>query len=293
MSKKLIQRKGIVLAGGTGSRLDPLTKGVCKQLLPVYDKPMIYYPLSVLMLADISEVLIISSGNDIPILKKILGDGSNFGIKLNYCIQESPRGIAEALIIAEDFLAGAPSALILGDNLLFGQDLTHLLFRANARTEGATIFGYQVADPTTFGVVEFDDNQKILSIEEKPMLPKSNHIIPGLYFYDSDASGFANKLEVSDRGELEITCLNSKYFSEGKLHLELLGRGVAWLDMGTHDSLHRAAVYVDSLQKIHGSQIANLEEIAFRKGWISSGDLESLCGVSGKSSYFDYLKTLL
>jgi len=284
--------KGIILAGGSGTRLWPLTRAISKQLMPIYDKPMIYYPLSTLMLSGIREILIISTPTDLPGFERLLGDGSDIGCTIEYAEQAVPNGLAQAFVIGESFIGSDKVALVLGDNIFYGKGFGRQL-RANTDPVGAIVYAYYVTDPERYGVVSFDEDDRVTSIEEKPDNPESNYAVPGLYFYDSDASGFANKLEVSDRGELEITCLNSKYFSEGKLHLELLGRGVAWLDMGTHDSLHRAAVYVDSLQKIHGSQIANLEEIAFRKGWISSGDLKSLCGVSGKSSYFDYLKTLL
>ncbi|MSP53877.1 MAG: glucose-1-phosphate thymidylyltransferase [Gammaproteobacteria bacterium] len=288
-----IKRKGIVLAGGSGSRLFPLTKGICKQLLPVYDKPMIYYPLSVLMLTGIREILIISTPYDVPILGKILGDGSEFGLNLAYAIQPSPDGLAQAFLIGQQFLAGEPAALVLGDNLLFGQDLTQLLAQANARTCGATVFGYRVKNPSAFGVVEFDDNRRVLSIEEKPSQPKSHYAVPGLYFYDERVCEMARSLKPSQRGELEITDLNRLYLQQGELHMELLGRGCAWLDMGTHESLHRAAVYVESIQSIQGYQIANLEEVAFRKGWISAGQLEQTLASQGQSSYSQYLREIL
>jgi len=260
------KRKGIVLAGGSGTRLFPLTKGVCKQLLPVYDKPMIYYPLSVLMLSGIREILVISTPLDIPVLQRILGDGSDFGLELSYAVQPKPEGLAQAFIIGEAFLNGSSATLVLGDNLIFGQDLTRLLALAHHREIGATVFGYRVKNPSAFGVVEFDDNQKVLSIEEKPVQPKSHYAVPGLYYYDEKVCDFAKKLKPSIRGELEITDLNAMYLAQGVLKMELLGRGTAWLDMGTHESLHRAAVYVESIQSIQGYQIANLEEIAFRNG---------------------------
>jgi glucose-1-phosphate thymidylyltransferase len=287
------QRKGIILAGGSGSRLFPLTRGISKQLLPVYDKPMIYYPLSVLMLTGIRNILIISTPHDVPLLEKILGDGSEFGLKLAYAIQPSPDGLAQAFLIGENFLAGAPAALVLGDNLLFGQDLTQLLAQANARKTGATVFGYRVKNPSAFGVVEFDENGRVLSIEEKPSQPKSPYAVPGLYFYDERVCELAKSLKPSQRGELEITDLNRLYLQQGALYMELLGRGSAWLDMGTHDSLHRAAVYVESVQSIQGYQIANLEEIALRKGWISPADLKKNIDRQGQSSYSRYLREIL
>ena len=289
----LKKRKGIILAGGTGSRLFPLTRGISKQLLPVYDKPMIYYPLSVLMLTGIRDILIISTSNDVPILEKIFGDGSEFGLNLEYAIQPSPDGLAQAFLIGENFLAGSPSALVLGDNLLFGQDLTQLLAQADARKSGATIFGYRVKNPSAFGVVEFNDSGRVLSIEEKPSQPKSHYAVPGLYFYDECVCELARSLTPSPRGELEITDLNRLYLQRGDLYMELLGRGCAWLDMGTHESLHRAAVYVESIQSIQGYQIANLEEIALRKGWINPSDLQLNIARQGQSSYNRYLKEIL
>lgn len=293
MSIDSIKRKGIVLAGGSGSRLFPLTMGICKQLLPVYDKPMIYYPLSVLMLTGIREVLIISTPSDVPILERILGDGSAFGLNLSYAVQPGPDGLAQAFLIGESFLNGASSVLILGDNLIFGQDLTHLLAAAHAREAGATVFGYRVKEPSRFGVVQFDDQQRVLSIEEKPAMPKSHYAVPGLYFYDENVCELARSLKPSARGELEITDLNSMYLSESNLYMELLGRGTAWLDMGTHESLYRASVYVESIQAIQGYQIANLEEIAFRKGWITAEQLERIVAAQGQSSYTRYLKEIL
>jgi glucose-1-phosphate thymidylyltransferase len=286
-------RKGIVLAGGSGSRLFPLTRGICKQLLPVYDKPMIYYPLSVLMLSGIQEVLIISTPTDLPILQRILGDDSDFGLRLAYAEQPKPEGLAQAFLIGEAFLAGAPATLILGDNLIFGQDLTRLLASANSRKTGATIFGYRVKNPSAFGVVEFDDQQKVLSIEEKPALPKSHYAVPGLYYYDANVCEMAKQIKPSPRGELEITDLNALYLQQGELHMELFGRGTAWLDMGTHESLHRASVYVESIQSIQGFQIANLEEIAFRKSWITANQLERTLGTLGKNDYTQYLEDIL
>jgi glucose-1-phosphate thymidylyltransferase len=293
MNMKVCMRKGIILAGGSGSRLSPLTKGVCKQLLPVYDKPMIYYPLSILMLAGIQEVLIISTPNDTPILKRLLGDGLKFGLSISYAIQETSRGLADAFIIGETFLDGSPAALILGDNLIVGQDLTALLSRAMARTSGATIFGYRVNDPSAFGVVEFDLNKNIISIEEKPTSPKSDYIVPGIYFYDERVCEFSKSLTPSSRGELEITDLNTAYLNEKDLHLEILGRGTVWIDMGTHESLHKAAVYVDSIQSIQGCQIGNLEEIGLLHGWITRQDLSDRLKNDGDSSYNRYLIELL
>jgi len=261
--------------------------------LPVYDKPMIYYPLSVLMLAGIREILVISTPHDLPILERILGDGSEFGLTLAYAIQPSPDGLAQAFLIDESFLAGAPVALVLGDNLLFGQDLTQLLVQANSRTCGATVFGYRVKNPSAFGVVEFDDHKRVLSIEEKPVQPKSHYAVPGLYFYDEQVCERAKSLKPSPRGELEITDLNRLYLQQGELYMELLGRGCAWLDMGTHESLHRAAVYVESIQSIQGYQIANLEEIALRKGWIDADQLRQSIARQGKSSYNRYLQDIL
>lgn len=286
-------RRGIVLAGGSGTRLFPLTRGICKQLLPVYDKPMIYYPLSVLMLSGIQDVLIISTPTDLPILQRILGDGGDFGMSLFYAEQPKPEGLAQAFLIGEKFLAGSSATLILGDNLIFGQDLTRLLASANSRDHGATIFGYRVKNPSAFGVVEFDDRQRVLSIEEKPQHPKSHYAVPGLYFYDENVCDLAKSLRPSTRGELEITDLNALYLQQRELHMELFGRGTAWLDMGTHESLHRASVYVESIQSIQGFQIANLEEIAFRKGWISERQLEITLGSLGKTGYTQYLQEIL
>ena len=288
MNKLNYIRKGIILAGGSGTRLDPLTKGMSKQLLPVYDKPMIYYPLSILMIAEVQEILIISSKNDLPILKNILGDGSNFGIKLSYSIQDNPNGIAEALLIAEGFLDGHPSVLILGDNLIVGQDLSRSLSIAKNREIGATIFAYKVNNPEEFGIVEFD-NKKVISIEEKPEVPKSQFAIPGLYFYDNKAVEIAKKLKPSKRGELEITDLNQVYLNQNELNVELFGRGTAWLDMGTPESLFKASAYIEAVQSINGLQIGSLEEIAFNKGWISKQLLLSNLDTSGKSSYNKYL----
>lgn len=288
-----MKRKGIILAGGSGSRLYPLTKGICKQLLPVYDKPMIYYPLSVLMLANIKEILIISNSDDIKLLEKILNNGTDLGLKLSYEVQKKPDGLAQAFLIGEKFLNGAPSALVLGDNLLFGQNLTEILKKAYKRKKGATVFGYKVKNPKNFGVIEFDNNKKVKSIEEKPKSPKSSYVVPGIYFYDSDVCRMAKELKPSKRGELEITDLNKLYLKKKCLFMEILGRGTAWLDMGTHQNLHKASVYVKSVQSIQGNQIANLEEIALYKGWIKSCFLKKNISKIGQSDYTTYLKELI
>jgi glucose-1-phosphate thymidylyltransferase len=288
-------RKGIILAGGSGTRLYPLTIAVSKQLMPVYDKPMVYYPLSVLMLADIREVLIISTPTDLPNFKKLLGDGSNLGLKFSYAEQPSPDGLAQAFHIAGDtgFLQGEPSALVLGDNLFYGAEFVTSLAEAAARTSGATIFGYHVAKPSDYGVVEFAKDGRVLSLEEKPAAPKSNYAVPGLYFYDGEVVPLARSLKPSKRGELEITDLNRLYLEKGKLHVELFGRGTAWLDTGTHDSLIEAAQFVHVLENRTGLKIACIEEIAFKKGWIDRAGLEANIRKLGKSSYGEYLKRLL
>ncbi|MDB6169883.1 MAG: rfbA [Verrucomicrobia bacterium] len=285
-------RKGIILAGGSGTRLYPLTIAVSKQLMPVYDKPMIYYPLSVLMLSGIQEILIISTPQDLPLFRRLFGDGANLGLKLSYAEQPSPDGLAQAFLIGADHVGDSPSALILGDNLFYGHELTQSLQRANARTDGATIFGYHVADPKSYGVVEFAVDGRVLSLEEKPAEPKSNYAIPGLYFYDRDVVAFARKLKPSKRGELEITDLNRSYLEAGKLNVELLGRGTAWLDTGTHDSLIEAAQFVHVIENRQGLKIACLEEIAYRSGWIDRGQLEANITRLGKSSYGAYLRNL-
>ncbi len=288
-------RRGIILAGGSGTRLWPLTIAVSKQLMPVYDKPMIYYPLSVLMLAGIREVLVISTPTDLPLFKKLLGDGTNLGLKLSYAEQPSPDGLAQAFHIAGDtgFLTGSePSALVLGDNLFYGHDFTRSLEAAGARTTGATIFGYHVADPTSYGVVEFAADGRVLSLEEKPAQPKSNYAIPGIYFYDADVVKISRTLKPSQRGELEITDLNRLYLDAGTLRVELLGRGTAWLDTGTHDSLLEAAQFVSVIENRQGLKIACLEEIAYRKGWIDRAGLNANITRLGKSSYGAYLRRL-
>ena len=290
-----MNRKGIILAGGSGTRLYPLTIAVSKQLMPVYDKPMIYYPLSVLMLAGIREVLIISTPTDLPNFRKLLGDGSNLGLKFSYAEQPSPDGLAQAFHIAGDtgFLKGEPSALVLGDNLFYGAEFVTSLAEAAARTSGATIFGYHVAKPSDYGVVEFAPDGRVLSLEEKPAAPKSHYAVPGLYFYDADVVPLAKSLKPSKRGELEITDLNRLYLEKGKLHVELFGRGTAWLDTGTHDSLIEAAQFVHVLENRTGLKIACIEEIAFKKGWIDRAGLEANIKKLGKSSYGEYLKRLL
>jgi len=289
-------RKGVILAGGSGTRLYPLTIAVSKQLMPVYDKPMIYYPLSVLMLADIREVLLISTPQDLPLFRKLLGDGTTLGMKFSYAEQPSPDGLAQAFHIAGDtgFLTGQEtSALVLGDNLFYGAEFVNSLVEASARTDGSTIFGYHVANPTAYGVVEFAKDGRVISLEEKPAQPKSNYAVPGLYFYDKDVVALARSLKPSPRGELEITDLNRLYLERNKLHVELFGRGTAWLDTGTHDSLIEAAQFVNVLENRTGLKIACLEEIAYKKNWIDRAGLEANIKQLGKSSYGEYLKRLL
>ncbi len=285
--------KGIILAGGTGSRLNPITKGVSKQLLPIYDKPMIYYPLSILMLAGIREILIISTPDDLSNYYNLLDDGSNFGINLQYASQASPNGLAEAFIIGKDFIGDDNVCLILGDNIFWGHGFTPSLEKAAAKTSGATIFAYQVDDPRPFGVVEYDKNNKVLSIEEKPKNPKSNFALTGLYFYDNNVIDIAKNIQPSNRGELEITSINQAYLEQENIDVELLGRGFAWLDTGTFDSLLEASMFVATIEKRQGYKVACLEEIAFNRGWIDKEKiLKSAAGLS-KNSYGEYLKNLV
>lgn len=289
-------RKGILLAGGSGTRLFPLTIAVSKQLMPVYDKPMVYYPLSILMMAGIREILVVTTPHDLPLFERLLGDGSRFGLRLAYAPQPRPEGLAQALTIAADtgFLTGAePSALVLGDNLFYGHDLPASVREASARETGATIFAYHVAEPSAYGVVEFSPEGRALSLEEKPASPKSNYAIPGLYFYDAGAPALARTLRPSARGELEITDLNRLYLERGELHVEVLGRGTAWLDTGTHDSLLDAAQFVSVIEQRQGLKIACLEEIAFRQGWLDRGGLEAAAVAHGKSRYAAYLRRLI
>jgi glucose-1-phosphate thymidylyltransferase len=288
-----MQRKGIILAGGSGTRLHPATLAISKQLLPVYDKPMIYYPLSTLMLGGIRDILIISTPQDTPRFQQLLGDGARWGLNLSYAVQESPDGLAQAFIIGEDFLGNAPSALVLGDNLFYGHDFNQLLERANARTDCASVFAYHVQDPERYGVVEFNADGKAMSLEEKPAVPRSNYAVTGLYFYDENVAQMARSLKPSSRGELEITDLNRMYMDIGKLNVEIMGRGYAWLDTGTHESLLDAGQFIATIEQRQGLKVACPEEIAYRKGWINAAQLEALAAPLRKNGYGQYLVRVL